>query len=371
MTRRYQIVGLMSGSSLDGLDVACVDFEITNEDPGSLKWNLVVAETVPLALDWVQRLQELPNASALQFCKTHADLGHYFGILTKNFIQNNQLSPDYIASHGHTVFHYPKDGFTVQIGDGAAIAAETGIAVISDFRTKDVALGGQGAPLAPLADKYILPGNDFYVNLGGIANISCNIHGKFIAFDTSAANQVLNHLANTLGFSYDDKGKLAAKGQIDDLLLQKVNENAYYQQHYPKSLDNGWVQKNVLPIYQQSELAINDQLATAVEQTAQQLAAAVKTIIENEAFIQPSYKMVVTGGGVFNEYLIQRIKDQLLLLNLDQVELTVPDQDMIQYKEAILMALVGLFRVENLTNSMSTVTGASRDNINGAIYLAK
>lgn len=361
----------MSGSSLDGLDLACVEFEVDTADNNQLAWRLLAGQTLPFTPEWIEILQKLPQANALDFCKTHAQLGHYFGKLTKQFLEAHQLTPDYIASHGHTIFHYPQEGFTVQIGDGAAIAATTGISVISEFRTMDVALGGQGAPLAPLADKFILPGNDFYVNIGGIANISCNIDGKFIAYDTSAANQILNNLAHAIGLEYDDKGSMAASGAVDEELLKQVNQHSYYQQPYPKSLDNGWVLQNVLPIFLQNKASINDKLATAVEHTAQQLVFAIQEIIKKENFVKTAYKMVATGGGVFNDFLIQRIQYHLNKATLAHVELTLPDTDMIKFKEAILMALMGLRRIENLSNSIATVTGASRDSSNGAVYLGQ
>ena len=369
--KQYQIVGLMSGSSLDGLDIAVANFEIEEKESFKLNWKLVAADTIPYNEEWIQKLKDATKYDAISFCKLHAQIGHYFGEIVNDFLIQHSLKPDFIASHGHTIFHFPSELFTVQIGDGAAIAAKTGIDVITEFRTKDVALGGQGAPLAPLADKYLLNGYDFYVNLGGIANISCNINGKYIAYDTGAANQVLNVLTQTIGLEYDDKGNMASTGNIDIQLLDSINQNSYYTQLYPKSLDNTWVQQNVTPFYLKSTIELKDKLATATEQTAQQLVNAIQLIIEKEQFLKENYKMIITGGGAFNDFQIERIKALLKKVGLEKIEIIIPDQDIIKFKEALLIALLGLLRIERIPNSMSSVTGASMDNINGAIYSGK
>jgi len=367
--KKYRIAGLMSGSSLDGLDIAVADFELKDIQPIKIEWKFIAAETIPFSDEWQQKLRTASTFNALDFCKLNAQLGHYFGSLVKNFLTTNNLNPDYIASHGHTIFHYPNEHFTVQIGDGAAIAANTGIDVITEFRTTDVALGGQGAPLAPLADKYLFDGYDFYVNIGGIANISCNVDGQFYAFDTGAANQVLNALAQTIGKEYDENGKMAASGTIHYQLLDAINDNTYYKKTYPKSLDNTWVQQNVLPHILNSSISLNDKLATATEHTAQKLAEGIKAIIEKENFVKKHYKMLITGGGAFNDFLIKRINAQLKLIGIENLETIIPSKNIINFKEALLMGLLGLFRIEKIPNSIATSTGAKKDNINGCIYL--
>lgn len=367
--KKYRIAGLMSGSSLDGLDIAIADFELKDIQPIKIEWKFIAAETIPFSDEWQQKLRTASTYNALDFCKLNAELGHYFGSIVKKYLTTKNIKPDYIASHGHTIFHYPNEHFTVQIGDGAAIAAITGIDVITEFRTTDVAIGGQGAPLAPLADKYMFEGYDFYVNIGGIANISCNVEGNFYAFDTGAANQVLNSLAQSIGKEYDDKGNLAALGSINLQLLEAINSHPYYQKTYPKSLDNTWVQQNVLPILQHSSIFLNDKLATATEHIAQKLVDGIKNVIRKESFVKEKIRMLITGGGAFNDFLIERINAQLISNGLENIEIVIPNKDIINFKEALLIGLLGLLRIEKIPNSLATSTGAAKDNINGCIYL--
>ncbi|MEM9921169.1 MAG: anhydro-N-acetylmuramic acid kinase, partial [Bacteroidota bacterium] len=270
-------------------------------------------------------------------------------------------------SHGHTVFHHPESQMTAQIGDGAAIAAVTGMQVVSDFRTQDLAKGGQGAPLAPLADRYLFPGYDFYLNLGGIANISSNTGSSFVAFDIGAANQLFNALAQRAGQAFDEGGKIAASGQLLPTLLQTACQNPFYQLDYPKSLDNQWVQKEVIPLYLSTDAATADLMHTAVCQLAQLTAEAVRRIIEKEGLMpQKSYRMFSTGGGTLNNFLIQQI--QSYCNEVVPLQLIVPKRSAIEFKEALLMALMGVFRIEHIPNCLSSVTGAKQSTIGGAIY---
>lgn len=363
-TKTYHTIGLMSGSSLDGLDIAYCKFDVENENV--LDWELLKAETIPFSEMWQSRLTHLPTQSALIYAKTHTYFGHYMGELVIDFMSRNNVFPNFIASHGHTIFHHPNKRMTAQIGDGAALAATTGLMVISDFRTQDIAIGGEGTPLAPAADKYLFEGYDFYLNIGGIANISCNVNGKMIAFDIGGANQVLNGLAVLMNQEYDEDGKIAKAGEVVNELLQEVNSIDYFAQRYPKSLDNQWVIQNLLKKYREYPESVENRMRTAVEQLVEQTVSSVLQIIENEGLTSKKYRMLVTGGGVFNSFLIHRMRE--FFKGKIDLEIVVPEKEIVQFKEAILMALLGVLRMENIPNCLASVTGAKRNTIGGAIY---
>ena len=370
MQKTYRALGLMSGSSLDGLDIACCVFTINSsavEIPLKVaSWKLEAAATIPYSSDWQLRLKNLPEESALAFAKTHVDFGHYLGKLVNTFLQKHDLKPDLIASHGHTVFHYPDQHFTTQIGDGAALVAATGLTVVDNFRNLDVALNGQGAPLAPLADLVLLRGYDFYLNLGGIANISADTKNGFVAFDIGGANQVLNTLVAPLGLEYDHGGNLAAKGTLQPTLLEKVNELLYFHEPYPKSLGNQWVRTNLQEIYNLFDFSLEDKLHTACIQLAQQTAKSIQQIIKKEGLKKDRYQLLATGGGAFNHFLIKCIEEEAN--KVCPLEVKIPEEQIISFKEAILMALMGVMRMENQPNCLSSVTGANRAVIGGAVH---
>lgn len=358
----------MSGSSLDGLDIAFCRLETARGTGvfGIKKWELLEAETLPFTAEWQQRLRQLPSASAVDFCRTDAAFGRFMGELVNQFLVEKKLpstAVDGIASHGHTIFHEPAQGFTTQIGDGAALAATTGCMVVNNFRTSDVALGGQGAPLAPMADKMLFPGYDFYLNLGGIANITCHTDDDIIAFDVCGANQALNALANLLGMPYDEGGQIAAQGQFDMDLYAQINKPAYFSQPYPKSLANQWVQQELTQPCLNASSSIEDRMHTVCRHIAYQLSQAARQVFGNERFAREKYRMLATGGGVFNSYLMQFIQQEL-----PNIEIVIPDENIVKFKEALLMALLGVMRLENVPNCMSSVTGAAKDAIGGGIW---
>lgn len=359
-------LGLMSGSSLDGLDMAFCEFQFEN---GVVKsWQIVQAETLPYSEAWQDRLRHLPQASGRELLLAHAHFGHLMGELVHVFLQKHQLQPDFIASHGHTIFHVPKEKMTLQIGDGSAIAAVTGYPVVCDFRSMDVALGGQGAPMAPIADRYLFSAYDFMLNLGGIANITANINGKYIAFDIGGANQVLNKLVQPLGLEYDAGGKLAASGTLNEALLQQADALPYHQEAYPKSLGNDWVQEQLIPIYTQFDAPVADKLHTACVQIARQTAKDIAQIIQKEQFTKKNYRLLATGGGAFNDFQMQCFREACQPLS---IEIVVPDAAIIGFKEAAMIALAGLLRLKNIPNYIASVTGATRDAIGGAVYTSK
>ena len=366
--KTYTILGLMSGSSLDGLDMALCSFEFLETDghPLVLKnWSLQKAETAPFSASWQERLRVLPQQSAFELAKCDVDFGHYIGQLVAGFLKKIP-QPDAIASHGHTIFHFPDQHFTTQIGDGASIAAETGCTVINDFRSSDLAKGGQGAPLAPLADQWLLHGHDFYLNLGGIVNISCNTGSRFVAFDIGGANQILNALVQPLGMEYDKDGALAAKGKINPALLDQSRQLDFFKQPYPKSLGNDWVLANQVRAFLSFDCPLEDKLHTACILIGQQVADAIQQIIKKEKIQKNTFTLLASGGGAFNNFLIQCI--QQATQKTANITINIPAPDIISFKEACLMALMGALRLENQTNCLATVTGATTNTVGGAIY---
>lgn len=362
-----KVIGLMSGSSLDGLDIAFAEFQISGD---AIDFELIKAETVEFTEQWQRRLRNLPKVDALSFAKTHTYFGHLLGNMVNDFIKKHQIEVDFIASHGHTIFHYPDNRMTIQIGDGAAIAAITGLPVVNNFRTHDIAIDGEGTPVAPIADKYLFAGYDFYLNIGGIANISCDIDGRFVAFDIGAANQIFNPLANLMHLPYDDGGNIAKSGKVNEAILSQINEMSYFHQSYPKSLDNTWLQQNILPTYLIAEDTIANKLRTACEQLAQQTAFSIQQIIKNENLTLPisekPFKIFATGGGAFNTFLMKRI--EAVCNQYFPTKVVVASPEIVEYKEALLMALMGVLRVHNKVNVMRSVTGAKLDTIGGAIW---
>lgn len=365
----YRAIGIMSGSSLDGLDIAFVEFQ---ENGG--KWTYNIKETACYAYEenWVIRLKNAVSLSALEYQLLHAEYGHFIGQKVNEFIYDRKLQyqVSLIASHGHTTFHIPLRKMTAQLGDGAAIAATTGLPVVTDLRAMDVALGGQGAPIVPIGEKLLMNEYDYFLNIGGIANISVNTD-PYIAFDICPANRVLNMLTNEMGKPYDDAGQIAASGLVDSRLLEKLNQLAYYRQPYPKSLANDFGTDVVYPMIRDSGCGVRDALRTYVEHIAEQIKNAISNLKELKSGIrnlpdrQAGLKLLATGGGAFNKFLIGRIADYLKELNITVV---IPDANLVSYKEALIMAFIGVLRWRQEYNVLSSVTGATRDSIGGALW---
>lgn len=359
----YHILGLMSGSSLDGLDLAHCRFTL-NQDNEILSWEILAAETLSYSDAWKERLSQLPKASALELAQANAAYGTLLGELVNEFLSEHDVQPDYIASHGHTIFHYPAQKLTLQIGDGAALAAITGYPVICDFRTQDIALGGQGAPLAPTADLYLFKDYQCCLNLGGIANLSVQTPKGYVAFDICGANQILNALVAPLGLEYDDKGGLAATGQLIPALYEQSMSLDFFRQAYPKSLGNDWVLAHQTTTFCQYDGEINDKLYTATQMIAQLVADHLAMVIQKEDLDPGEMNMLVTGGGAFNDFLIDCMRKACG----DKVSVHIPSATIIGFKEAALMALMGLLRIRNIPNCLASVTGAFQDSINGALH---
>ena len=341
----------MSGTSLDGLDIAFCEF---SRDDNLWMHKIQCAETIPYPVEWKKSLSNLENGSALDFVTTDVEYGHYLGRLARDFIAKNNLFPDFIASHGHTIFHQPDRRITSQIGRGSAIAAETGLPVVCDFRSVDVALGGQGAPLVPVGDTLLFNEFDFCLNIGGFANISFQTADTRIAYDVCPANIVMNQLALQAGFEYDPCGMLAASGTVNLQLLQTLNALPYYSLDFPKSLGKEWAVQNIFPLLKTSSQSVNDLLATFCEHIAMQVAAA--------GGANKDRKLLITGGGAFNDCLIRRIRHHAA------PEIMIPDKLTVNFKEALIFAFLGVLRWRNEINCLKSVTGAVKDSSAGAIY---
>lgn len=363
----YKVLGLMSGSSLDGLDLIFVHFQ---EQAG--KWSVEVKATAcyPYSPEWRQRLKAAPALSALDYCLLHSRYGHFLGQQVNRFTEENQLhlQIDLIASHGHTSFHLPGQGMTAQLGDGAAIAAETGVAVVSDLRNIDVALGGEGAPIVPLGEKLLFPEYKWFLNIGGIANISFHSSHQVIAFDVCPANGVLDTLAGLLNIPYDAGGQLAENGACNGALLQQLNAGEYYSRRWPKSLNNEYGTEHILPVIQGYSLPVEDKLNTYVNHIAEQVKRVVQLLSEEQNGHEIPDKLLVTGGGAFNTFLVSCMREKLKPLGIEPV---VPDPRIVAYKEALIMALLGVLRWRENHTTLATVTGARRDSIGGALWMGQ
>ncbi len=357
----YKVIGLMSGSSLDGLDIAFVQLQ---ENGGKWSYEILLADCYEYDTIWSEKLKNAVSLNALDYQLLHTEYGHYLGRQVNLFIKKNDLhhQVNLISSHGHTTFHVPEKLMTAQLGDGAAIAAETQLPVVTDLRAMDIAFGGEGAPVVPIGEKILLDEYDYFLNLGGIANISANINHSFIAFDVCAANRVLNMLAGEKGVVFDDDGKIAAEGNINDELLQKLNELEYYKRPYPKSLANNFGVETVFPIIKLSSLSIEDAMRTYVEHIVVQIK---KALVNCQSSVVGG-QLLVTGGGAFNSFMIKRLKE---ILNEINIEVIIPDENLIKYKEALIMALMGTLRWREENNVLASVTGAKRNSIGGALWL--
>ena len=351
------IIGLMSGSSLDGIDLALCRFAFDEiPSPRHIDWQIIRAETIPYPPEWHRRLREAPRLSGLELHALDAALGRYFGEAVRTFLQSSEKDCDAVASHGHTVFHFPQRGISVQIGSGHHLAAVCGLPVIYDFRMADIAAGGQGAPLAPVVDEWLLPDYDLCLNIGGIANLSAVVDDRRIGFDIIGANQILDALARRAGHDYDAGGGIAAAGTVLPDLLQQVLADEFLTRPFPKSLGNHHIQEKTLPLFDQYPAAIPDKLATAVEAIARETARQIHVLAPSGP-----KRLLVTGGGAHNDYLIARLRHFLD----DHIELVRPDKMLIDYKESLLMALLGLLRLYHIPNSLPAVTGARHNTIGG------
>ena len=347
----------MSGTSLDGLDLAfCHIWEVNSH------WNYTIKETksVSYSTKMLSKLQNsilLPSVELLSFHNTY---GIWLGQQTKKFIDQYNLDVDYIASHGHTTHHRPEMSLTFQIGSGQHLANASGQKVICDFRTNDVALRGQGAPLVPIGDELFFNTYDFCLNLGGIANISFNQNGERKAYDVGLANMILNHITRKKGLDYDNGGALARKGNVNTKLLKQLDSLQYYRLSYPKSIGYEWFVEQVVPLVDSAKDAMENLLCTAIHHICKQIAIQVKANSKKN-----DSSLLVTGGGAFNDYLIEILQQELG----SHTKVIVPEKKLIEFKEALVFALMGVLRIKHNINVLCSVTGAESDSSSGVVFL--
>ena len=341
----------MSGTSLDGIDLAELYFSVSEK--GIWSFEIGVSETIAYPIIWKNNLQEAISYSEEKMKRFNKKYTLYLSEVISKFIKKNSLKNiDAVSSHGHTIWHQPKDGLTLQIGNLPKLAALINQKIVCNFRMQDVALGGNGAPLVPIGDQLLFKEYNYCLNLGGFANISFEEEGKRIAYDISPVNIVLNVLAEKLGFPYDDDGKFAEKGKVDTKLFQQLNQLKYYKENPPKSLGFEWVQKNIFPLLEVFNISTIDQLATVTEHVAFQISTEIKK----------NASVLVTGGGTFNTYLLKRIQ------YYKSCNLVVPSSELIEYKEALIFGLLGVLKLRNEVNCLASVTGAKQNHCSGFVY---
>ena len=343
----------MSGSSHDGVDIAYCEFV---QKKGNWSYTVPLSITYDYSESWKNKLKNVYGASARELAWLDNEYGMFLGKILSVFIRESKIKPDFIASHGHTIFHQPDNHFSTQIGKGAPIASLTKLPVINDFRSTDMAKGGQGAPLVPIGDKLLFSDYDFCLNLGGIANISFDDYdGSRVAFDIAPCNMGLNYIAAQKNKTFDDDGKLARKGKVDMTLLEQLNSLDYYWTSGAGSLGREWFEKYIVPLLNRSQISPEDKLATFTEHVAYQIGRIVAQY--------PGHSLLITGGGAYNSYLVERIKEAVTL------EVNIPEQTTIDFKEAIIFAFLGVLRKREETNILKTVTGASSDSVGGVVWL--
>lgn len=347
----------MSGTSLDGLDLAYCQFW---KDDGTWNYEIKKATTLAYGHEWIERLQSAISYDVNDLFELDRQYGIYLGKRARAFIEEEVVEVDYIASHGHTIHHQPDAGFTFQIGSGQHLATESGYLTICDFRTKDLVLGGQGAPLVPIGDQLFFGHHQFCLNLGGISNISLEIEGRRIAYDIGIANMLLNHLSRKQGIAYDAGGAIARQGRLDERLFHQLNGLSYYTLPYPKSTGYEWFNSEILTLVEHSELEVPDLLHTSVHHIAEQIGIQIRLHAKSERS-----SVFVTGGGAFNDYLMEVIQEKLG----STIELVIPSEQLVSFKEALVFAFMGLLRKEGQNNVLSSVTGARSDSCSGVIFL--
>lgn len=349
---KYKVLGLMSGTSLDGVDLALCRFDVS---PSKIDFKIEAAQTWLYPDFWSVILRRVHQGYAQDYARIHQEYGQFLGEISRNFLDSFGQKADFVSSHGHTIFHQPAKHFTSQIGEGAAMARNAQLPVVCDFRTTDVAHGGQGAPLVPAGDEALFGRYAYCLNLGGFANISFRSQGKRMAYDIVPVNYVLNYLASQKGLEFDADGLLANAGKPDEALLAILNSLEYFLQPPPKSLGREWAESKIFPLLQASGLTIEDQSATYCLHVAQQIAQSADGNAGDE--------ILVTGGGAWHPGLISSIKA------LCNPQVVIPSREIVEFKEALIFAYLGLCRWFGVNNCLASVTGADRDTCGGAIYL--
>lgn len=346
----------MSGTSLDGLDIVCCEIKEFNE---RFSFIILQSETIEYSAYWKKELSEAFFKNATELKILDLKYGEFLSQCINSFLKKHLLQVELVSSHGHTIFHQPDQGITIQIGSSNVIRSFTGITTVNNFRLQDVRLGGQGAPLVPIGDKYLFADYDYCLNLGGFSNVSCDVNNRRIACDLSPCNILLNSLSQQLGHAFDESGNLSMEGNIIDYLLNKWNSYDFFKQSYPKSLGREWFEEHYLQNILNDQHSVQDKLRTSTEHIAFQVSNWINHSNQNK-----SSKLLITGGGAFNTYLISRIR-----YFLDApIEIVIPSQEIINYKEAVIFAFLGYLRITGKNNVLGTVTGAEIDHCSGDIY---
>jgi anhydro-N-acetylmuramic acid kinase len=348
----YNVIGVMSGTSLDGVDLAHINFEIKN---GKWSYQIFECDTISYSNEMISKLKNGIHFSNTELSELNIEYTNLLGNIISEFLAKNDISNlDAVCSHGHTILHQPQNGFTLQIGNLPEIAKITNQKVVCNFRVQDVLFGGQGAPLVPIGDKILFSEFDYCLNLGGFSNISFEENNERIAFDISPVNTVLNFYANTFGLEYDDKGKISESGNISAALFDELNTLEFYQKPYPKSLGFEFVQEIILPILENYPISVEDKMRTFTEHIAFQIGEILQT---------KTGKLLISGGGVYNDFLIDRIKN-----HLPKTEIIIPDEKTIKFKEALIFALLGVLKLRNEVNVLASVTGAKQNHSSGEVF---
>lgn len=353
----YRVLGIMSGTSLDGIDLAEINFTSTSLSVHQSRWTFKIgrAETIPYSSTWVEILKEAIHYSEGRLKTLNEDYTRYLAEVISEFITRNSIKNlDAVCSHGHTILHQPQNGITLQIGNIPELAELLQQTVVCDFRVQDVALGGQGAPLVPIGDQLLFFEYDYCLNLGGFANCSFQENDQRIAYDICPVNIVLNELSQELGVPYDDGGTIAKHAEVDETLLQQLNNLEFYKLAAPKSLGLEWVQQHIATLLNASEISAEDKIATFTEHIAQQLARQFKA----------EKTVLITGGGAYNEYLLERLQFY------KNVKVVVPEATLLEFKEALIFGLLGVLKLRNEVNCLASVTGASKNHSSGMVYRA-
>ncbi|WP_293871952.1 anhydro-N-acetylmuramic acid kinase [Flavobacterium sp.] len=348
----YHIIGVMSGTSLDGVDLAHLYFKIID---GKWNYEILECETISYSEEWSNNLRVAVSFSETELQQLNEAYTLLLANVIKTFIEKHSIKNlDAVCSHGHTILHQPQNGLTLQIGNLLKIAEIIEQTVVCDFRVQDVQLGGQGAPLVPVGDKILFSEFDYCLNLGGFSNVSFEHYNTRIAFDIAPVNTVLNFYAHQLGFDYDDKGKISRSGKLHLELFEELNALAYYQKAFPKSLGFEFVKEIILPLIENYSIATEDKMRTFTEHIA---------IQTNLALPKKTGKMLVTGGGAYNDFLIEQLE-----FHLPQLEIIIPDAKTLEYKEALIFGLLGVLKLRNENNVLCSVTGSKHNHSAGSIY---
>lgn len=350
--KTYNVIGVMSGTSLDGIDLAHIHFTVIDK-----KWRFIIheSETIPYPITWLNELKNAMTFSDAALLELNEGYTELLGKIIVDFIEKHKIKNlDAVCSHGHTILHQPQNGFTLQIGNLPKIAKIINEKIVCDFRVQDVQLGGQGAPLVPIGDRILFSEYDYCLNLGGFSNISFEENTTRIAFDISPVNTVLNFYANLLSLDYDDKGQLSRSGKINRDLLNALNALDFYKKKHPKSLGYEFVKELVLPLMDDYSISTEDKLRTFTEHIAVQIGVVLS---------DKKGKLLITGGGAYNDFLIERIQHYLT-----KIEIVIPDAKILEFKEALIFGLLGVLKLRNEINVLSSVTGATKDHSSGIIY---